>query len=172
MLTRTVSLRKNANESIDIPNLSNRYMVPSSITFDISDIDDNTGDFEATISFEQKKKMFSSAYFFSNNIVNLDCFDELSKGVMLLTNMHTKQISVTFHIKYVKSSGRIIYQRGRMKPEDQVEFARDENDNVIHLSNEEKAEVERRMKPIFAEILKELASKIKNTLLSEDNHVL
>jgi len=63
---------------------------------------------------------------------------------------------------YTATVGDVFREKGRMKPGFHVEFPSDEDDDVIHLSSEEKDEVNRRMKPILAEILKELNSKIKD----------
>ena len=56
----------------------------------------------------------------------------------------------------------IFQEEGRIKPGYHVEFAEDGDDNVIHLSNEEKAKVDRAIKPMLVEILTELDSRIKN----------
>ena len=63
---------------------------------------------------------------------------------------------------YTATVGDVFREKGRMKQSQHVEFAEDGDNNVIHLSDEEKAKVDSRMKPILAEILKELHSKIKD----------
>ncbi len=73
---------------------------------------------------------------------------------------------------YTATIGDIFREKGRMKPGFHVEFPSDEDDNVIHLSSEEKAEVERRMKTILVEILEEVDSKMKDTLPKDKKKVI
>ena len=72
---------------------------------------------------------------------------------------------------YTAIVGDVFREQGRIKPESRVKFASDGDDNVMHLSSEEEAEVERRMKPILAEILKELGPKIKDNLPKDKQRI-
>lgn len=74
----------------------------------------------------------------------------------------TKAAADSIMAMYTATVGDVFREKGRMRPGFHVEFPSDEDDDVIHLSSEEEAEVNRRMKPILAEILKEYDSKIKD----------
>ena len=65
---------------------------------------------------------------------------------------------------YTATVADLFHQEGRMKPGYHVEFPNDDDENIIHLSDEEKAKVDSIMKPLLIEILKELDSKVKDYL--------
>ncbi len=65
---------------------------------------------------------------------------------------------------YTATVADVFREEGRMKPGFHVEFPESGDDNVIHLSDEEKAKVNSIMKPLLVEILKELDSKVKDNL--------
>jgi len=72
---------------------------------------------------------------------------------------------------YTAAVADIFREEGLMKPHFRVEFAEDGDENIIHLSDEEKAEVKRRIKPMLEEILKELGSKIKDDLPKDKQRI-
>lgn len=63
---------------------------------------------------------------------------------------------------YTATVADVFREEGRMEPDSHVEFAEDGDENIIRLSDEEKAKVDRQIRPIVAEILKELNSKFKD----------
>ncbi|MFC1901727.1 excisionase family DNA-binding protein [Chloroflexota bacterium] len=65
---------------------------------------------------------------------------------------------------YTVVVGDVLREAGRMKPDLHVEFPNDEDENIIHLSGEERAKVGQKMKPLLVEILKEFDSKMKDNL--------
>jgi len=69
---------------------------------------------------------------------------------------------------YTATVADIFREEGRMPPSTHVEFAEDGDDNAIQLSDEERAEVSRRLRPILEEMIKELNIKVKD-IPSEDN---
>jgi len=72
---------------------------------------------------------------------------------------------------YTAVVGDVFREAGRMKSGWHVEFPNDDDENIIHLSDEEKAKVEHKMKPMLAEILKKLDSKIKDKLPKDKQRI-
>jgi len=73
---------------------------------------------------------------------------------------------------YTAAVADVFREEGRMKPGSHVQFPSEGDDNIIYLSDKEKAEVDRRIKPIMVEILKEVESKIKGSLPKDKQKVI
>lgn len=121
ILQSSVILYKNGSETIKIPDLTDRYMVPYKIEFSSKDIDNDYGDFEVTLILPNKKKTYGCSYFQSKKIIDMKelraIYCSAGQIDLVIRNLHVKQNTITYMIQYEESYGDIIFQQGRILPE-------------------------------------------------------